>query len=298
MRRLGWNATVLLLACNAPSPPAQPVQTAHATSDAGTDSEGARPAGALRPPVGRPANDVEHSPHVLLGVPRDADPSNDLELDKAQFVLSYDGTRSATNWVAWRLRASDLGHMKRSDHFYADELLPASLHHVQPQDYARSGFERGHLCPSGDRTFSHEANVTTFVMTNMQPQTHDLNTGPWEALEAWSRDRVQTSGKDLYIVAGGVFSGTVQKVGPGIAVPAKAFKVIVALDRDLGPTDVRTDTLAFSVLIPNAHGIKHRPWTDYVVPISQVQKETGYDFLSKVPADVQDVVESRVAKVP
>jgi endonuclease G len=306
MRPLAWIVTVATLSCNTASPPAKPVQVAHVIDDASAE-DGPTPfedAGVepLRPPPTTAVGEIERSPHVALGVPRDADPSNDLVLDKGQFVLSYDGARSETNWAAWRLRASDLGHLKRSDRFYADELLPSGVHRVQPQDYAKSGFDRGHLCPSGDRTASQDANVATFVMTNIQPQTHDLNTGPWEALKAWSRDQVRDKKKELYIVAGGVFSGSTQKVsahgGPGVPVPTKSFKVIIELDTGQGPADVRADTIALAVLVPNQHGIKARPWTDYVVPISQVERETGYDFLSKVPVSVQKTIEATAAKLP
>lgn len=301
MRRLAWIAAFAALSCNTSSPPPKPAQIARADEDAApvidaggpSEDSGIEP---LRPPPS-PAGALDQSPHVALGVPRDADPSNDLLLDKGQFVLSYDGARSVTNWVAWRLRASDLGHLKRSDRFYADELLPSGTRRVQPNDYARSGYDRGHLCPSGDRTASHEANVTTFVMTNIQPQTHDLNAGPWEALESWSRDQVRGGAKELYVVAGGVFGGA-QKLGSGVPVPAKSFKVIVELDPGQGARDVREGTVAVGVLMPNQRGIKERPWTDYVVPISEVEKETGYDFLSKVPVDVQKTLESRAAKGP
>ena len=117
------------------------------------------------------------SPHLALGEPRDADPSDDLVLDHRVFVLSFNPRRQVPNWVAWRLVAEDLGEAPRSGAFHADELLPPGMPGPRPRDYARSGFERGHMCPSGDRTATESANEETFVMTGMQPQRHALNAG-------------------------------------------------------------------------------------------------------------------------
>lgn len=294
MRPLAWIALALLASCSTTPVPSTPAQVAH-VDDAGAPPDAWAPAedaGALPLP---PAA-IERSPHVALGVPRDADPSNDLVLDKGEFVLSYDGARSVTHWVAWRLRASDLGRLKRSDRFYEDPFLPAGVRRVQPHDYARSGYDRGHLCPSADRTASHEANLTTFVMTNVQPQLHDLNAGPWEALEAWSRDQVRGGAKELYVVAGGVFDAAPQKIGAGVPVPDRSFKVIVALDPGKGPADVRPATPTVAVLMPNVHGIKERPWTDYATSIAEVERATGYRFFDKVPA--AELARERVTKAP
>ncbi|HEX7560204.1 MAG TPA: DNA/RNA non-specific endonuclease, partial [Usitatibacter sp.] len=75
--------------------------------------------------------------------------------------------------------AEDLGAVPCSGALRADELLPAGAPGPRPREYARSGFERGRTCPSGDRTATAAANEETFVMTNMQPQRYALNAGHW-----------------------------------------------------------------------------------------------------------------------
>ena len=95
---------------------------------------------------------------------------------------------------AWRAKRTCDRYRGRSDRFHADTLLPPGITLVGKDDYAGTGYDRGHMCPSAHRTASEEANVATFVMTNMQPQLHTLNAGPWKSLETWERKLASTSG--------------------------------------------------------------------------------------------------------
>ena len=69
-----------------------------------------------------------------------------------------------------------------------DDMLPAGWYRVQDHDYAGSGYDRGHMVRSEERTRSPEDNKTTFYLTNVLPQTHELNAGPWLRLEDYCQD--------------------------------------------------------------------------------------------------------------
>lgn len=73
------------------------------------------------------------------------------------------------NWVAWELTKVDFGTSDRQDDFRPDPYLPAGWYRGKTSDYTGSGFDRGHLCPSADRTFTLEDNSATFLMTNIIP---------------------------------------------------------------------------------------------------------------------------------
>src|SRR5262245_61594145 len=73
--------------------------------------------------------------------------TNNRLVTRSQFALSWNASKRTANWVAWRLRASDIGSVPRSD-FHVDPVIPTP----SPSDYTNSGYDRGHLCPSGDRT--------------------------------------------------------------------------------------------------------------------------------------------------
>jgi endonuclease G, mitochondrial len=239
------------------------------------------------------------SVHTTLGLPDHAttsDPQHYLSV-KPQYVISYNSSRKTPNWSSWELNSSYLGSTPRQDTFRVDDTLPAGMPQAQLADFVGSGFDRGHLCPSADRTLTVTDNSATFYLTNMVPQAPNNNRGPWEKLEAYSRTLVG-SGKELFIVAGGVYSGTPRTVGAGaVQVPSSTFKVIVVLDRPgQGATDVTAGTRVIAVDMPNDNtqiGLGD-DWLPYRVSVRQIEAETGFDLLSDVPREVQDVVETRV----
>jgi len=241
------------------------------------------------------SSDFANNVHLALGIPKDADPSDDHLLDERAYVVSYSPAKRVPNWVAWRLERSNLGHVKRKNDFRPDPSLPPELYHVSESDYAHSGYDRGHMCPSADREDTAEDNSTTFLFTNMQPQLHELNAGPWERLEQYERQRAE-QGDVLYIVAGGVFSAPFPTIGQGVAVPAANFKIIVALHAGQKPSEITSATDALAVLMPNERGVGEHAWTEFVTSVDAVEQASGYDFLSAIPEPVQRVIEARTAR--
>jgi endonuclease G len=248
------------------------------------------------PPIEGPPVPVRPlSPQVALGIPTDGDSSDELVIDERYFVLSYSPRLRVANWVSWRLVKEDLGPAPRRDDFHPDELLPPSFPPVGPRDYAGSGFDRGHLCPAQDRSSTPRAMTSTFVMTNVQPQRPALNRGPWERLETFER-ALASQGRQLFIVAGGLFDAMPARIGAGVAVPRASYKIIVVLDPGQGPASIRPDTTVYAVRMPNESGL--RPWPQYLVSVDQLERDSGYDFLTAVPAPIADQVEARTSTPP
>src|SRR5262249_21994129 len=183
----------------------------------------------------------------------------------------------------------------RSNTYRADDTLPASMPQAKLSDYSGSGYDRGHMCPSADRTKSTTANAQTFYLSNMVPQAHSNNSGPWEKLETYERS-LATSGKELFVVAGGIY-GSSKTIGAGVAVPAQTWKVVVVLDRvGLGAADVTSATRVIAVAMPNDDSAisTSDSWQKYRVSVRSIEDQTGLDFLSDVDPAVQDVVETQV----
>src|SRR5205809_467790 len=108
---------------------------------------------------------------LLFGNPTNAtadinNPNNYLMV-KPQYTLSYNRSTEIPNWTAWRLDSTWIGSSGRSGTFAPDTTLPAGWYQVQPADYSEPVYDRGHMCPSGDRTRSTTDNQATFLMTNM-----------------------------------------------------------------------------------------------------------------------------------
>ncbi|WP_434381978.1 DNA/RNA non-specific endonuclease [Melittangium boletus] len=245
------------------------------------------------------------SVHVKLGLPDSSttstsNPDRYLSV-KSPYVISYNGSRKTPNWAAWQLNTSWLGSTSRQDTFRSDNTLPASIPQATLSDYSGSGYDRGHLCPSGDRTRTTTDNSTTFYLTNMIPQSPNNNQGPWERLESYSRSLV-ASGKELYIMAGPLYSGTVSTIGNGrVAVPTSTWKVITVMNSPgQGPTNVTTSTRVIAVVMPNSDSKISRSanWQDYRVTARAIEQQTGLNFMADVSQGVQDVIETRVDTVP
>jgi endonuclease G len=238
------------------------------------------------------------SKHTTLGIPAPTSTSdpNAFTSVKADYVISYNSTRKVPNWVSWELNTSYLGAIDRQDDFRPDDTLPATLPQAQLTDYSGSGFDRGHMCPSADRTLTVADNSQTFYLTNMVPQSAHNNRGPWAQMENDLRTIART-GKELFIISGGVFTASSGTIGTGVSVPDKTFKVVVVLDAvGQGPGDVTASTRVIGVMMPNADSLisQSADWHTFRVSVDAIEAATGDNFLSDVDPAVQAVVESRV----
>lgn len=261
-----------------------------------------------------PAVPTVSSLHLALGMPVDTSPQDELLLVKQQYVVSYNRFRNAPNWVAWHLTLSDLGDVGRTrQRFSPDPQLPRGVYRVVHRDYAGSGYDHGHLCPSAQRTASAEDNAATFLTTNIVPQRHGVNAGAWEDLERWCTDRVR-EGWDLFIVAGASWprecatdsspagnpvSDTCPSIGRSpdparrVAIPTSTWKVVVMVPHGGSLGAVNSQTLMLAADMPNVSGGLHE-WRRYIISVDTLEARTGYDFNTLVPQSVQTVTESRV----
>ncbi len=237
------------------------------------------------------------SPHLLLGAPVDATPADDYVMAKAQYALSYNNPKRVPNWVAWRVQASDIGNANRTNTFRADASLPAGFVSATNADYKGSGYSRGHMCPSADRTASASANSETFIFTNIVPQAAELNSGPWQQLETYERAQA-VAGKDVYIVAGSVFPTTAKTIGKSVAVPSRNYKIVVVLPRGATLADVTSSTPIVAVDMPNDRTALGKPWATYKVSMADVERVSGYRFLTAVDPAVHAALAGVPAATP
>lgn len=234
------------------------------------------------------------NPHLVMGNPSNAgeNPNNYLMI-KPQYALSYSRERGTPNWVAWQLNQSWLGSIERQDDFRPDDSIPSDWYRVKPSDYTRSGYDRGHVVPSADRTSTIQDNSATFLMTNIIPQTPENNRGAWRELEEYSRYLVK-QGKELYIIAG--VDGKSRKIGrkKEVTAPTYTWKIIVVLDKPgQGVGGISQNTRVIAVNVTNRQNTSD-DWKRYLVSVDEIEAKTGYNFLTNVPNSIQQVIESRV----
>jgi DNA/RNA endonuclease G (NUC1) len=237
--------------------------------------------------------------NVEFGVPTDADPSNDVIIERKQYTISYNPQRGGPNWVSWDLSASHLGTRNRCNCYSADTALVRlgyGQYMYNTLDYTGSGYDRGHMEPSADQTTTDGENATTFFLTNFLPQQHGLNAGPWEALENALRDSVN-AGREAYVIAGGVFTNGVGlgSINGKIQIPDSTWKIVVMMPANTGLANVTSasDVDVFAVNMPNVDKPGTNDWTQFRTTVDKIQRSTGYDFLSSLPEAIQCRVEVR-----
>lgn len=223
------------------------------------------------------------------------DPNNYLLVNN-YFALSYNRDKGIPNWAAWRISKAETGTIPRPnpDPFKPDDRLPKNWNRVTPSDYTRSGFDKGHVCPSADRSASVEGMTATFLMTNMTPQTGDLNRGPWQKLEGYLRTLV-TRGSDVYIVAG--VYGEKGKLKNKVSIPTNSWKIALVVPAGQHASSANANTRVIAVDMPNVVGIKNADWQLYRTTVRQIEQTTGYNFLSNLPQNIQDTLETKVDNI-
>ena len=235
----------------------------------------------------------------------DAKNKDNYLLVKPVYTLSYNNSKGIPNWVSWHLSTAWLGNTDRCNCFAADESLPAAFLQVRGTNYVGSGFDRGHLCPSADRSATQEDNAATFAMTNMAPQAPVLNEKTWEHFESYCR-KLAAEGNELYIIAGYYGShgegkkGYADTIAGGkIMVPSHFWKIAVVLP--VGADDVNRitkNTRVIAVYMPNTQSVDQYEWDHYRTTVDAIETATGYDFLSEVPVSIQKVIEARKDTMP
>ncbi len=190
---------------------------------------------------------------------------NNFLMIKHGYRLSYNDSLRHANWVTWVLMKSHIGTVERQNDFAPDTKLPKGFTVITPNDYSRSGYDRGHLCNSQAWTDSIKDNRETFLMTNMIPQSPKCNRGTWKSLEDYCQD-LALKGNILTIYAGGYLTKGVFSP-KRIDIPAFCWKVIY----------INNNPKPICVLMPNNEQIDH-DWHKYQVDLQHISVITGYKF--------------------
>ena len=199
------------------------------------------------------------------------------------YSLSYNEANEQANWVAYELTEEETKSIvKRANKFMIDPKVITGT--ANDNDYARSGYDKGHLAPAGDMGWSAKTMTESFYYSNMSPQDPGFNRGIWKRIEELVRSwAIQY--KSVYVVTGPVLTDGLQTIGPDkVAVPKYFYKVIL----DYNSSDIK----GIGFIVPNK-GSKE-PIQRYAVRIDDVEKITGIDFFPLLPDEQENAVERKV----
>lgn len=201
------------------------------------------------------------------------------------FTLSFNRLHNNPNWVAWDLTAAEAeGTVPRSNDFLPDPEIPEP-HRVTTDDYKGSGYDRGHMVPAADMKWSNRAMTECFYMSNICPQLHGLNGGPWATLEKACRRWAKQEGC-IYIVCGPVYKPGRKRKQIGydhkVSVPDGFFKVVLSLRKG--------HEKAIGFYYANREG--KQTMEQAAMSVDDVEQLTGMDFFVALPDDVERRLEA------
>ncbi len=194
------------------------------------------------------------------------------------FALMHSGVSRTPLWVAEKLTRESLiraRSVQREDNFHAEETLPpedrAELH-----DYARSGFDRGHMAPAADMpslTAQHES----FSLANIVPQQRQNNQILWAAIEGATRHMTNLRG-ELYVMTGPIFEGEkIERINGRVFIPTHIYKAVYDPAKKEGAAWISPNT---------AENIYE------VISSAELEKRININLFPGIPADAKDKIAS------
>lgn len=203
--------------------------------------------------------------------------TTDAIYEHKTFSFSYSEAHEQSEWVAYFLTASDFKRVNYDRPFFiVDPIVKTAS--ADWRNYKKSGYDKGHLCPAGDRKSSYSSFKETFYTSNIVPQKREFNAGIWNRLEEKTRYWAEKY-NGVYVITGGVLSDNLKTIGKEkVSVPNYFYKVLLTKD----------GTRMIGFLLP--HKESKLPLYEFAISVDQIEKITGIDFFP----NLEDTIENRL----
>lgn len=233
------------------------------------------------------------------GLPVSDNPNTKINtLYNNSYIVGYSDNMKNPVWVAYRLgnmkkayTEANITKWERTRGFKVDVRTDAKVKHG---DYTSSGYDRGHMAPNSAMMvqYGQMAQMETYFMSNICPQTPELNRGIWQKLEAKVRTEISqddTKNKeihDVFVLTGPIFEDSpVAKLESGVPIPSSFYKILV-YGKGYGST---LKAVAFK--------FPQKPtsdsFLDYVTTVDEIESLTGLNFFSNLSIRKQKNLESK-----
>jgi len=161
-----------------------------------------------------------HSPYGFAQTKRPVQP-----ICREAYFVAYDAPVKIPAYVAYTLLPQNAqGCWPRTNAFVADRSVPNG---ARPDDYAGTGYDKGHAAPDGDLSWSEIVEYESFLMTNMYPQHGSLNRGIWKLLETSIRGWTVQRNQAFTIYVGAFYGAGDESIGAGVIVPHGYYKIVI-----------------------------------------------------------------------
>lgn len=301
-----WLLLVVGCSTAAPPPPdatdppiaSTPVESRGDTTSPPADATASTPTDTTstpRPTVDRiPTPTIDLSPfrgaHVYAGLPLAGAKTSDYTLlENIGFLVGYSEERKDPLWVAYRLEgAAPHEAGKRPSRFKVDERTAARVAHTdyKQADYQENpaAYDRGHMAPNHAiaTRYGREAQLETFLMSNIAPQRKTLNQQTWEALEKTIASVWAPELDEVWVVVGPIFGPSPARLNDVSQIPDAFYALVV----DEDGSSLRAIAL---VLSQDVRG--EQPLGRFVTTIDEVEAATALDFFADLPDDLEATLE-------
>ena len=212
-----------------------------------------------------PVSAAQRKEQIPYGLPKTS--KTLTVIGRKTYVVGVDKIAKLPAWASYTLTSKQaLGCYKRSNSFAPDQSFNKG-ERAEMIDYAKSGYDIGHMVPCGDQSFDEDSEKESFLLTNMAPQRANLNRGLWKKLETYVRGWSWKRGHTLQVYVGPIYDKSKITIGPNkVVVPHAFFKVV---------TDMQTkETVAF--IFPHRDGLNSLE--EVQTTVLEIEKETGIKF--------------------
>jgi len=213
-----------------------------------------------------------HSPYGFAQTQRTAVP-----ICREAYLVAYDAPVKIPVYVAYTLLPQNaLGCFPRTNAFVADASVPNG---ARPDDYAGTGYDKGHAAPDGDLSWTQQVEYESFLMTNMYPQHGSLNRGIWKLLETSVRGWAVQRNQAFTIYVGALYGAGDPTIGNGVIVPHGYYKIVI---------NNQTHEIA-GWMFPHTKPYVNlgNDLTRFRVPVDQIEKIAGVQY--KFPTNAREL---------
>jgi len=214
--------------------------------------------------------------HVIWGAPQIKQEGGNQYLCRSAYAINYNYQTKVAHFAVEHVRKEALTKtVARKDDFREDPEVPAQYRSTL-NDYKGAGYDRGHIAPAADMTYSAVAMSESFFLTNMMPQDPGNNRGIWKYTEEYVRFWADQYG-EVYVISGPLYTQNATKViGNRVRVPDYVWKIVIDPKR----------SRAITFLFPNQK-LDPKQLDNYISTISEIEHLTGINFSPMIPANLQ-----------
>lgn len=202
--------------------------------------------------------------HVPYGTPS-TERTDTAIICRVGYKLQHDNKAKIPMWVAYSLTpARAVGCFPRTNDWDADPSLPDDKR-AHPKDYAKSGYDIGHMANNGDMRWDPLVELESNVLSNAAPQLPALNRGPWRQLEDQTRAWVMYRRNPILVYVGPIYNRQApQTIGAGrVVVPDAFWKILV--------DQTTHEVVAFIYPAETKSG----PPAQFKTSVAEIQRKTG-----------------------